>query len=220
LSAETALTVAPELCKRAQAILKTLKDNGLSIVTAESCTAGMIAAVLSRADGASDILHGGFVIYTKAHKHTALGVSRELLRDRGAVNEEVVKHLATGALRRSPASFSLAVSGVLGPEEDEDGNPVGLVYFCCAKSGAKPIVVREEFGKKKPEELLQLTIARASTLSKNASACPPPHRNCRKANAPFLHRARCLGQIARAARRDQIGQGVRAALTQGHDMVA
>jgi nicotinamide-nucleotide amidase len=136
-------------------------------------------------DGASDILHGGFVIYTKAHKHTALGVSRELLRDRGAVNEEVVKHLATGALRRSPASFSLAVSGVLGPEEDEDGNPVGLVYFCCAKSGAKPIVVREEFGKKKPEELLQLTIARAfdlieecvgvsQELPQGERAIPPP----------------------------------------------
>ena len=88
LPAETALTISPELCERAQAILKTLKDKGLSIVTAESCTAGMIAAVLSRADGAGEVLHGGFVTYTKAHKQTALGVSRELLRDRGAVNEE------------------------------------------------------------------------------------------------------------------------------------
>jgi nicotinamide-nucleotide amidase len=172
LSAETALTVAPELCKRAQAILKALKRAGLSIVTAESCTAGMIAAVLSRADGASAVLHGGFVTYTKAHKTAALGISADLLRDKGAVNEEVVTQLATGALKRSPASFSLAVSGVLGPEEDEDGNPVGLVYFCCARSGAQPVVAKEEFGKQKPEQLLQLTIARAFDLIEECAGEP------------------------------------------------
>jgi nicotinamide-nucleotide amidase len=71
-----------------------LKDSGLSIVTAESCTAGMIAAVLSRADGAGQVLHGGFVTYTKAHKHAALGISADLLRDQGAVNEEVVSRCA------------------------------------------------------------------------------------------------------------------------------
>ena len=164
LPGETALTVSPELCERAQAILKALKRAGMSIVTAESCTAGMIAAVLSRGDGASEVLHGGFVTYTKAHKTAALGVSADLLRDKGAVNEEVVTQLALGALRHSPASVSLAISGVLGPEVDEDSNPVGLVYFCCVRSGGHPVVVKEEFGKKKPEQLLQLTIARAFDL--------------------------------------------------------
>jgi nicotinamide-nucleotide amidase len=164
LPTDTALTVSPELCDRAQAINKALKSAGLSIVTAESCTAGMIAAVLSRADGAGEVLHGGFVTYTKTHKTSALGVSADLLRVKGAVNEEVVTQLATGALKHSPASLSLAVSGVLGPEEDEDGNPVGLVYFCCVKSGGQPVVVKEEFGKKEPEQLLQLTIARAFDL--------------------------------------------------------
>jgi nicotinamide-nucleotide amidase len=86
------------------------------------------------------------------------------LRDHGAVNEDVVKQLAQGALRTSPASLSLAVSGVLGPKEDEDGNPVGLVYFCCVTAGGAPIVVKEDFGKKEPEQLLQLTIARAFDL--------------------------------------------------------
>jgi nicotinamide-nucleotide amidase len=167
LSAETALTVSPGLCDRAQSILKALKDRDLSIVTAESCTAGMIAAVLSRADGAGEVLHGGFVTYTKEHKHKALGVSADLLRDEGAVNEAVVRQLAQGALKRSPASLSLAVSGVLGPEEDEDGNPVGLVYFCCVRSGGQPVVVREQFGKKDSEELLQLAIARALDLTES-----------------------------------------------------
>ena len=164
MPAETQLTVSPALCERAQYILKALKDSKHSIVTAESCTAGMVAAVLSRADGAGEVLHGGFVTYTKEHKTAALGVSAKLLRDRGAVNEDVVKQLAQGALKRSPASVSVAVSGVLGPEEDEDGNPVGLVYFCCVRSGEQPMVVREEFGRKEPEQLLQLTIARAFDL--------------------------------------------------------
>jgi len=88
----------------------------------------------------------------------------DLLREKGAVNEEVVTQLATGALRHSPASISLAVSGVLGPEEDEDGNPVGLVYFCCVRLGAQPVIVKEEFGEKKPEQLLQLTLSRAFDL--------------------------------------------------------
>jgi nicotinamide-nucleotide amidase len=164
LSAETALAISPALCDRAQAILKALKDAGLSIVTAESCTAGMIAAVMSRADGASDVLHGGFVTYTKEHKTAALGVSADLLRDKGAVNEAVVVQLAQGALQRSPASLSLAVSGVLGPEEDEDGKPVGLVYFCCVRSGGEPVVVKEEFGEKEPAQLLQRALNRALDL--------------------------------------------------------
>jgi nicotinamide-nucleotide amidase len=170
LLANTALTVSPKLCDRAQAINKALKEKGLSIVTAESCTAGMIAAVLSRADGAGEVLHGGFVTYTKAHKTSALGVSADLLREKSAVNEEVVRQLATGALNHSPASLSLAVSGVLGPEEDEDGNPVGLVYFCCVKSGGQPVAVKEEFGKKEPEQLLQLTIDRAFDLIESCLA--------------------------------------------------
>lgn len=158
------LTISPTLCGRAQTIVDALKTAGMSIVTAESCTAGMIAAVLSRADGAGELLHGGFVTYTKAHKSAALGVSADLLRQHGAVNAEVVRQLAAGALDKSPASLSLAVSGVLGPEEDEDRNPVGLVYYCCQKSGAGPVVAKEEFGKKEPDELLQLTIARAFDL--------------------------------------------------------
>ena len=93
-----------------------------------------------------------------------LGVSADLLRDKGAVNEAVVMQLAQGALQRSPASLSLAVSGVLGPEEDEDGNPVGLVYFCCVRSGGEPVVVKEEFGEKEPAQLLQRALDRAFDL--------------------------------------------------------
>jgi nicotinamide-nucleotide amidase len=111
----------------------------------------MVAAVLSRAGGAGDVLHSGFVTYTKERKAKALGVSGALLKERGALNEEVVKQMAMGALKQ-PASLSLAVSGMLGPEEDEDGNPVGLVYFCAAAKDRAPMIVGEEWGKQSPEE--------------------------------------------------------------------
>ena len=168
MSAETTLTISPSLCERAHEILKALKDVGLSIVTAESCTAGMVAAALSRADGAGDVLHGGFVTYTKEHKTKALGISPDVLKQSGAVNEEVVKQMALGALKHSPASLSLAVSGVLGPEEDEDGNPVGLVYFCAKAKDKAPMIMREDWGKQSPEELMRLTIARAFDLIESA----------------------------------------------------
>ncbi len=159
-----ALIVEQSVVARAQETLKTLKNRGVSVVTAESCTGGLLAAVLSGCDGAGDVLHGGFVTYSKDHKAEALGVSAALLKEKGAVNAEVVQQLAEGALVRSPASVAIAVSGVLGPEPDEDGNPVGLVYFGACKRGAAPRIVRETFGQQPREVLLQKTIGRALDL--------------------------------------------------------
>ena len=141
--------------------LDALKAAEITIVTAEPCTAGSIAALLAQAEGASDILHGGFITYTKEHKTKALGVSERLLKEQGAVNAAVVKQLAAGALERSPALLAMAVSGVLGPECDEDGNPVGLVYFCVLKLNHQPMVVREDFGDKPHDQLLEQTLHRA-----------------------------------------------------------
>ncbi len=161
---ETALVISAALRERAQGILDALKSANMSIVTAESCTAGIIAAILSRCEGAGALMHGGFVTYTKQQKFMALGVSPELLARDGAVNEEVVRQLALGALDHSPASLSLAVSGVLGPAEDEDGNPVGLVYFCAVAKDKAPMIVREDFGSHPPDELLRHAINRAFDL--------------------------------------------------------
>jgi nicotinamide-nucleotide amidase len=130
------------LVERASVVLGRLGACGLTIVTAESCTAGLICAALAQGDGAAELLHGSFVTYTKANKTKALGVSEELLRTRGSVNAEVARQLARGALERSPADIALAVTGVLGPEPDEDGNPVGLVFLCCLRRDGDPLVQR------------------------------------------------------------------------------
>lgn len=152
------------LVHRASEVLRRLKSRSMSVITAESCTAGLVSAVLSQVDGASEVLHGGFIAYTKANKTMALGVAADLLSKHGSVNEAAVAALARGALQRSPADLALAVSGVLGPEPDEDGNPVGLVYFRLAQRGGQCRVVRRNFGVLPPDDLRRRTVMTALKL--------------------------------------------------------
>ena len=118
----------------------------LGIVTAESCTSGLLANALSEAPGAAELLHGGFVTYTKANKTAALGVPADLLRRRGAVCPEVATAMADGALARSPADVAIAITGVAGPDKDEDGNPVGLVFIAVARKSLPSTVFERRYG--------------------------------------------------------------------------
>ena len=97
-----------ELTEAARDAAEAIKRAKLTVVTAESCTAGLISAALSHADGASEILHGSFVTYTKDNKSKALGVDRRLLSEKSAVCAEVAEQMACGALDRSPATLALA----------------------------------------------------------------------------------------------------------------
>ena len=118
----------------------------LTIITAESCTSGLLATVLSEAPGAAKILHGGFVTYTKEHKHVALGVPEELLRAKSAVCEDVACAMTQGALARSTADLAAAITGVAGPEPDEDGNPVGRVYIAAVRRGGPVNCFEKNYG--------------------------------------------------------------------------
>lgn len=124
-----------DLRELANALIRRARQAGVTIVAAESCTAGLMCQVLSDAEGAADTFHGGFVTYTKEHKARALGVSASLLRDKGAVCGEVARAMAEGALLHSSADISAAITGVAGPEPDEDGNPVGRVCIAVARRG-------------------------------------------------------------------------------------
>jgi nicotinamide-nucleotide amidase len=157
---------APDASLRelAQMALDTIGQNGLSIVTAESCTAGKLAVLLSEAPGAADHLHGGFVAYTKANQARALGVSTQLLHSRGAVCREVAVAMAEGALARTPADFAVAITGVAGPEPDEDRNPVGLVCIAVAQKGRKPTSVEKRYGEGSREQIQQRSMADALGL--------------------------------------------------------
>src|ERR1700704_5413125 len=102
------MSFKPALLEAAREVLAFAKEKSLSIITAESCTSGLLASVLSEAPGAANLLHGGFVTYTKRNKTVALGVPEETLITKGAVNEEVARAMAEGALKRSPADMSAA----------------------------------------------------------------------------------------------------------------
>jgi nicotinamide-nucleotide amidase len=100
------------------------------LTTAESCTGGLIASMLTEVPGASAVFEAGFVTYSNAMKQEMLGVRQATLAEHGAVSEAVVLEMARGALERSGADCVIAVSGVAGPEGGSEDKPVGLVWLC------------------------------------------------------------------------------------------
>jgi nicotinamide-nucleotide amidase len=124
-----------DLNKLAAEVLARARDAKLPIAVAESCTAGLLAQILSDAEGAGVYFAGGFVTYTKAQKTAALDVPAALMREKTAVCPEVAQAMAEGALAHSAADVSAAITGVAGPEPDEDGNPVGCVCIAVARAG-------------------------------------------------------------------------------------
>jgi nicotinamide-nucleotide amidase len=134
------------LIQRGVESLGRAKRSGLRVVTAESCTGGLIALVLSEAPGAAEHLEGGFVVYTPAQKCAALRLDSAMIDKHGAVSAEVARAMALGALLNSDADIALSVTGVAGPEPDERGNPVGLVYFACARRNGPCESVERQFG--------------------------------------------------------------------------
>jgi nicotinamide-nucleotide amidase len=166
---ESRFCIDGELLEQGEELIKQLRDHGLSVVTAESCTGGLIAAALSHAPGASECLHGGFVVYTKESKTVALGVPRALLDQSGAVNAQVAQELASGALARSSADIVIAVTGVLGPHPDEDGNPPGQVYFGVLRRGRQPRVLAEYYTGDDPHQVRRAVVLRALALLREAA---------------------------------------------------
>jgi nicotinamide-nucleotide amidase len=137
--ADTLLTAAAEL-------LDDLRKDGLKLATAESCTGGLIAGVLTEIPGSSDVVERGFVTYSNAAKSQMLGVSERLLAEHGAVSREVALAMAEGALAHSGADVSVAVTGVAGPGGGSALKPVGLVHFAAARRGASTLHEEFRFG--------------------------------------------------------------------------
>jgi nicotinamide-nucleotide amidase len=148
----------------AEETLEIVRRKGLSLATAESCTAGKLALLLSEIPGAGKHVHGGFVTYTKANKTASLGVPARLLHHRGAVCCEVAVAMAKGALARTPADLAVAITGVAGPEPDEDGNPVGLVCIAVAAKGQKAISIEKQYGPRSRAEVQNWAMADALTM--------------------------------------------------------
>lgn len=123
------------LLHEAETLLAACRATEKRVVTAESCTGGLIAATLTAIPGSSDVLERGYVTYSNAAKHECLGVPIPLIDARGAVSDEVARAMADGALLHSRADIAIAVTGVAGPEGGSAEKPVGLVWFGIARRG-------------------------------------------------------------------------------------
>ena len=123
----------PDLLFRAENLLADARAKGVKIVTAESCTGGLIAGLLTEIPGSSDVVERGFVTYSNESKQEMLGVSPDLIARHGAVSAEVARAMALGALQYARADLSVAVTGVAGPGGGTKDKPVGLVHLAAAR---------------------------------------------------------------------------------------
>jgi nicotinamide-nucleotide amidase len=151
------------------ALLDLYRRRGWMIATAESCTGGLIAATLTEIAGSSDVVDRGFVTYSNEAKSDLLGVAPEMIATHGAVSADVAAAMASGALARSRATVTIAVTGIAGPGGGSAEKPVGLVYIGLARRDkAEPLVERHVFEGRRHEIRLQ-TVVRAIDLLTDAA---------------------------------------------------
>jgi nicotinamide-nucleotide amidase len=136
----------PDLTARAAALIARYRAAGLMVATAESCTGGLVAGLMTEIPGSSNVLERGFVVYSNAAKQELLGVPAETIRAHGAVSEETARALAEGALLFSLADVAVSVTGVAGPDGGTPSKPVGLVHFALARRRAPTVAREERFG--------------------------------------------------------------------------
>ncbi len=123
-----------------------LEAGGFVAATAESCTGGGVAEAITRIPGSSRWFDRAFVTYSNAAKRDLLGVSDDLLRVHGAVSEETVRTMLTGALAHSEATVAVAVTGIAGPDGGTWEKPVGLVWFAWGAKGGRTTSESRHFG--------------------------------------------------------------------------
>jgi nicotinamide-nucleotide amidase len=135
-----------QLMTTAETLLEKLRRAELTLATAESCTGGLIAGLLTEIPGSSDVVERGYVTYSNAAKCEALGVPATLIAEHGAVSPEVARAMAQGALKHARADIAVAVTGVAGPGGGSDDKPVGLVHLAVARRGFVAVQKVERFG--------------------------------------------------------------------------
>jgi len=122
--------------QKAACLIEKLKAVSQKLVLAESCTGGLISSLLARVPGASGVLWGSFVCYTKEAKVSMLGLKESELSD-GLVSGKTAHSMAAGALQKSGADISAAVTGIAGPDGDGSNVPVGTVWIAAALKGGE-----------------------------------------------------------------------------------
>ncbi|BDI61529.1 CinA family protein [Qipengyuania nanhaisediminis] len=167
-ASETLGPILPERIESlAREVLQAAHDRDLAIATAESCTGGLLAALLTDVEGLSHVFERGFVTYSDAAKCDLLGLSREVIDDCGAVSEPVARAMAMGARRRSRADIVVSVTGFAGP--GAAGDEEGLVHFAVIGPDGHCATCEDHFGKRGRDGVRIAALERALTMMKNAT---------------------------------------------------
>lgn len=157
-----------DMKKRAAALLKAYEARGLKIATAESCTGGLVAALLTEIAGSSAVVERGFVTYSNEAKTEQIGVPAELIAGHGAVSEPVARAMAEGALAHSRADVAVGITGIAGPGGATATKPVGLVHFGLARKGAATVHLERRYGDLGRETVRRRAVADALGLLEQA----------------------------------------------------
>jgi nicotinamide-nucleotide amidase len=173
-SAKSSFLFAPALIAQAAALLDDLRRRGLKLSTAESCTGGLIAGLLTEIAGSSDVVERGFVTYSNAAKTELLGVPEAMLAEHGAVSEPVARAMVQGALARSHADIAVAVTGVAGPGGGTAAKPVGLVHLVTARRGGAVLHQECRFGDIGRSAVRIASVKVALQLAAQVAAAPLP----------------------------------------------
>ncbi|TAJ32989.1 MAG: CinA family protein [Reyranella sp.] len=152
-----------EMRDAAERVLFACRKRGFKVVTAESCTGGLIAATLTAIAGSSDVVDRAFVTYSNEAKREMIGVPWDAILGHGAVSDPVARAMATGALARSNATLAVSVTGVAGPGGGTAEKPVGLVHFGVARTGFDTIAERHVFPGDR-DAIRRVTVVTALTM--------------------------------------------------------
>ncbi|WP_232629819.1 CinA family protein [Methylobacterium sp. Leaf118] len=152
------------LLARAEALVKGYAASNKTIATAESCTGGLVAGLLTAVPGSSAVLERGFVTYSNAAKTDLVGVPADLIAAHGAVSAPVARAMAEGALAASRATVAVSVTGIAGPGGGSAEKPVGLVHFALAAKDAPTRHVERRFGDPGRAEIRRLSVEQALAL--------------------------------------------------------
>lgn len=166
-----------DIVDAAKRLLDICKRKNLTVATAESCTAGLVAGTLTEIPGVSSILDRGFITYSNQAKQDMIGVSAATLDAHGAVSRQTAEEMARGALAHAPVDLAVSVTGIAGPDGGSAEKPVGLVHFGAAARSGKLVHAEKRFGNLGRSEIRKLSVLQAfrmlHDLAENEPARPP-----------------------------------------------
>lgn len=166
-----------DIVDAARRLLDICKRKNLTVATAESCTAGLVAGTLAEVPGISSMLERGFITYSNAAKQDMLDVSAATLARHGAVSRETAEEMARGALAHAPVDLAVSVTGIAGPDGGSAEKPVGLVHFAAASRSGQLLTAEKRFGDIGRAGIRKQAVLQAfrmlHDLAERETPCPP-----------------------------------------------